>query len=134
MGAAAVPSGRVLIAVGGLSVLLTGCSSMQRPAVEKVASTFEDPSGDPEARCDLLAPATLKTFEKDQTTPCADAIAQLSLDGGEITSVEVWGGDAQVRMSGDTLFLTETSVGWRISAAGCQPHGEAPYDCEVDGP
>ena len=28
MGAPAVPYGRVLIVVGGLSVLLTGCSSM----------------------------------------------------------------------------------------------------------
>jgi hypothetical protein len=127
-------AGRALALAGGLIVLLTGCSSMQRPEVEDVATTFDDPTGDAEARCDLLAPATLATFEEDQTSSCPDAIEQLSLDGGAVTSVEIWGGDAQVRMSGDTVFLTETSAGWRVAAAGCQPQGEAPYDCEVEGP
>jgi hypothetical protein len=120
-----------MIAVGGLTVLLSGCSSTQRPAVEKVASAFDDPSEDAEARCDLLAPATLAAFEKDQTS-CTDAVQQLSVDGGEVTSVEVWGGDAQVRLAGDTVFLTETTSGWRVTAAGCTSQGDAPYDCEVE--
>jgi hypothetical protein len=120
--------------VVGLTALLAGCASTQQPEVEKVASTFEDPSADAEARCDLLAPATLAAFEKDQTAPCTDAVQQLSLDGGAVTSVEVWGGDAQVRMDGDTLFLTETRAGWRVAAAGCTSRGDAPYDCEVEGP
>ena len=127
-------AGRALAVVGGLTLLLTGCSSLQRPDVEKVATTFEDQSADPESRCDLLAPATLKAFEKDQTASCGDALQQLALDGGTVRSVEIWGGDAQVRMNGDTLFLTETSAGWRIAAAGCQSQGEKPYDCEVEGP
>ena len=120
--------------VVGLTALLAGCASTQQPEVEKVASTFEDPSADAEARCDLLAPATLAAFEKDQTAPCTDAVQQLSLDGGAVTSVEVWGGEAQVRMDGDTLFLTETRAGWRVAAAGCTSRGDAPYDCEVEGP
>ena len=124
---------RALLVVG-LTALLAGCASTQQPEVEKVASTFEDPSADAEARCDLLAPATLAAFEKDQTAPCTDAVQQLSLDGGAVTSVEVWGGDAQVRMDGDTLFLTETRAGWRVAAAGCTSRGDAPYDCEVEGP
>ncbi len=123
----------VLLGVG-LTALLAGCASTQQPEVEKVASTFEDPSADAEARCDLLAPATLAAFEKDQTAPCTEAVQQLSLDGGAVTSVEVWGGDAQVRMDGDTLFLTETRAGWRVAAAGCTSRGDAPYDCEVEGP
>jgi hypothetical protein len=134
MGARAARKRRVLAVVGGLTVLLTGCSSMQQPEVQDVAAAFEDPSGDAEARCDLLAPATLATFEKDQTAPCTDAVQHVSLEGGTVTSVEICGGDAQVRMSGDTLFLTETSAGWRITAAGCRSQGEAPYDCEVEGP
>jgi len=123
-----------VLLVVGLTALLAGCASTQQPEVEKVASTFEDPSADAEARCDLLAPATLAAFEKDQTAPCSDAVQQLSLDGGAVTSVEVWGGDAQVRMGGDTLFLTETRAGWRVAAAGCTSRGDAPYDCEVEGP
>ena len=123
-----------VLLVVGLTALLAGCASTQQPEVEKVASTFDDPSADAEARCDLLAPATLAAFEKDQTAPCSDAVQQLSLDGGAVTSVEVWGGDAQVRMGGDTLFLTETRAGWRVAAAGCTSRGDAPYDCEVEGP
>ena len=123
-----------VLLVVGLTALLAGCASTQQPEVEKVASTFEDPSADAEARCDLLAPTTLAAFEEDQTAPCTDAVQQLSLDGGAVTSVEVWGGDAQVRMDGDTLFLTETRAGWRVAAAGCTSRGDAPYDCEVEGP
>ncbi len=48
--------------------------------------------------------------------------------------VEIWGGEAQVRLSGDTVFLTETSAGWRVVAAACEAQLEAPYDCEVEGP
>ena len=92
------------------------------------------PAGRRSPRCDLLAPTTLAAFEEDQTAPCTDAVQQLSLDGGAVTSVEVWGGDAQVRMDGDTLFLTETRAGWRVAAAGCTSRGDAPYDCEVEGP
>jgi hypothetical protein len=121
-------------ALGAAALMLTGCASTQETEVKGVATAFEDASGDPEARCDLLAPATLKAFEKDQTSSCGDAVAQLSLDGGDVQVVEIWGGDAQVRMSGDTVFLTETDAGWRVTAASCQSQGEAPYDCEVEGP
>jgi hypothetical protein len=121
-------------ALGLVALMLAGCASAQEPEVTRVATAFENPSGNPEARCDLLAPATLKAFEKDQTSSCSDAVAQLSLDGGTVTKVEVWGGDAQVRMTGDTVFLTETDAGWRVTAASCTSQGEAPYDCEVEGP
>jgi hypothetical protein len=134
VGTSPARTGRAVALVGGLTLLLAGCSSAQQPEVEDVARTFEDPSGDPGARCDLLVPATLAAFEEDRSAACTDAIEGLSLEGGAITSVEIWGGDAQVRMSGDTLFLTETSAGWRVAAAGCQAQGEAPYDCEVEGP
>jgi hypothetical protein len=127
--------GRLLLAGGGaLAVLLTGCSSASEPDVSTVASAFEDPSGNAQARCDLLAPATRATVESDASAPCADAIADVQLPGGQVSKVEVWGGDAQVRLGGDTVFLTQTDAGWKVTAAGCQSRGEAPYDCEVDGP
>ena len=122
----------VVLAAG--AVLLTGCSSASRPEVEQVASTFQDPAGDPGQRCDLLAPATLAAFEQDMSAPCTDAVQDLPLGGGSVESVEIWGGNAQVTFSGDTVFLTETPGGWRITSAACTPHAEAPYDCEVDGP
>ena len=113
-------------------MLLTGCSAADRPEVEDVARTFENPAADPKSRCALLAPKTLAALE--QEAPCTDAIEQLPLPGGEVTGVEIWGGEAQVRLRGDTVFLTETGAGWRVVAAACRPQGDAPYDCEVEGP
>ncbi len=124
----------VLVAVAVGSALLAGCSSSQVPEVERVASTFDDPSGDPEERCDLLVPATRAAFEQSEGAPCVEAIADLPLEGGSVESVEIWGGDAQVKLAGDTVFLTETSSGWRVTSAACRPQGEAPYECEVDAP
>lgn len=120
--------------VGALAVLLAGCSSASDSDVSRVATTFEDPSGDPQARCDLLAPATLAAFESGTSAPCADALARVPVQGGRVRSVEIWGGDAQVRLGADTVFLTQTDAGWKVTAAGCEPRGDAPYDCEVDGP
>ncbi|MGY1604936.1 hypothetical protein [Geodermatophilus sp. SYSU D00815] len=123
-----------LLAGAGALALLAGCSSAAEPDVRAVATAFEDPAGDPQARCDLLAPATLATFESAESAPCAEAISDVPLPGGTVTAVEVWGGDAQVRLGDETVFLTETDEGWRVTAAGCEPRGEAPYDCEVEGP
>ena len=130
-----VPCTRAGLATAvGAALLVTGCSSAERPEVERVATTFEDPAEDPEVRCDLLAPATAAKLEQDQQAPCTEAIGQLPLEGGEVRSVEVWGSDAQVRLTGDTVFLTDTDSGWRVVAAACTPHEDAPYDCEVEGP
>lgn len=126
--------GRAAWALLAGAFVLTGCASTQEPAVERVAAAFADPGGDPEQRCDLLAPATRAAFEESGSAPCAEAIEELPLQGGDVESIEVWGGDAQVKLAGDTVFLTETSSGWRITAAACSPRAEAPYDCEVDGP
>jgi hypothetical protein len=125
--------GAVLVLVGAAGALLTGCASIQQSDVEKVATTFEDPSGNPEVRCGLLAPTALVALEKDQSSPCAEAIQQLPLQGGEVSRVDIWGGEAQVRLGGDTVFLTQTHAGWRVVAAVCEERGEAPYDCEVEG-
>lgn len=130
----AVRGPALLAGVAALAIVLTGCASASEPDVSRVATAFEDPTGDPQARCDLLAPATRAALEADASAPCADAIGQVPLTGGEATAVQVWGGAAQVRLDGDTVFLTETGAGWRVTAASCRPCGEAPYDCEVDGP
>src|SRR4051812_8094307 len=124
----------MLAGAGALAALLTGCASASPPHVSTVATAFEDPSGDAQARCDLLAPAPPAPFESDPSASCADALADVPLQGGEVSSVQIWGGDAQVRLGGDTLFLTQTDTGWKVTAAGCESRGEAPYDCEVEGP
>ena len=124
------------LAAAGLAAtsLLTGCAGLEEDDVARVAGAFEDPAAAPADRCALLAPSTLETLESDQSAPCADVIGQVPLPGGAIEAVEVWGGDAQVRLGGDTVFLTETPSGWRVTAAACEPRGELPYDCQVEGP
>ena len=122
----------VLLAAGALALLVSGCSSAQRPEVERVATQFEDSSGDPQVRCDLLAPSALEQLEEQLEKSCAEGISDVPLEGGEVQRVEVWGGDAQVQLSGDTVFLTETRTGWRVAAAVCTPQTEGPYDCEVE--
>ena len=120
-----------LVIGGALALLATGCASAEQPEVERVASVFEDPSANASARCDLLLPTALEHLEKDAQASCTDAINNLPLDGGDVAGVEVWGGDAQVRLGRDTVFLSKTPNGWRIAAAGCTPRPERPYDCEV---
>lgn len=85
-----------------------------------------------EAACGMLA---RKTADKlpDPGQTCAEALRALRLGpGGKVTSVSVWGDDAQVRLAGDTLFLHRFNDGWRIRAAGCEPVRDLPYDCEVE--
>jgi hypothetical protein len=120
-------------AVGAL-LLLTGCSSLQRSDVEHVATAFEDQSGDPASRCDLLLPTTRAALEDQEQASCAEALGDLPLAGGTVREVQIWGGQAQVELDGDTVFLSETSSGWRVAAAACTPRADLPYDCEVEGP
>jgi hypothetical protein len=120
------------VAGGSLIGLLAGCSSASQPEVEKVAAAFENPSGNPQSRCDLLAPTTLESVEQD--SPCTDALSQLPFQGGDVSAVQVWGGGAQAKVGSDTVFLTQTDKGWKVTAALCRPRGEAPYDCQVEGP
>jgi len=126
-------SGAVMAAAVAVLVL-GGCASAQDADVRDVAVDFLDTGLAPDVRCDLLAPATREALESEASAPCLDVIGELPLDGGAVRSVEVWGGNAQVRLGGDTVFLTETSTGWRVVAAACEPRGEAPYECQVEGP
>lgn len=41
------------------------------------------------------------------------------------------GGQAQVRTAGDAVFLALSGDRWVVTAAGCEPQGDRPYDCEV---
>jgi hypothetical protein len=122
----------VLVGVGALA--LTGCAAASEDDVRAVVVAFEDPGGTPEERCELLAPATRAALESGASTACPDAITDVPLPGGTVTAIAVWGDAAQVRIGRDVVFLTGTGTGWLVTAAACEPRGELPYDCEVDGP
>jgi hypothetical protein len=124
--------GAVLLALA-VGATVTGCSNVDEPAVRNVASSFA--RGEPQGRCDLLAPTTLAGLVRDEASSCPEAIGQLPLGSGEVVSVEVWGVDALVHLTDDTLFLTRGEAGWQVSAAACTPgpQAEGPYACQLEG-
>jgi hypothetical protein len=112
--------------------LLCGCAGLEQPQVEQVASAFA--AAEPSARCQMLAPATVATVEAQSGRPCVEAMAQLELPEGAVQSSTVWADQAQVHLVGDTVFLTKTGDGWKVTAAGCSSRGDAPYACRMEGP
>jgi hypothetical protein len=50
-----------------------------------------------------------------------------------VSSVAVYGLQAEVILSGDTVFLSRFEDGWRVIAAGCTPQEGKPFDCLVKG-
>ncbi len=107
------------------------CWTVVADGVERAVSAFTD--SDPAGRCAVLTPGLLAALEDRASAPCEAAIEDVPLGTGALRSVEVWGEEAQARLSDDTLFLTRDSDGWRIAAAGCRPRAEGqPYDCELE--
>jgi hypothetical protein len=91
-------------------------------------------AGDGAGACRLLAPATRDTLERDAQAPCADAVLDEDLPpAGDDVDTEVYGTAAQVRTGTDTVFLGRFDQGWRVTAAGCEASGDAPYQCAVEG-
>jgi len=121
-------------AVGATALLVSGCGGLNGDEVESVASAFAGAEDDPAARCQLLAPNVVEALVEDEGASCEDAIGDLPVGSGDITSVQVWGEEAQARLTDDTLFLTETAAGWRITAAACRSRGaDLPYECQLEG-
>ena len=90
--------------------------------------------GQPAAACDLLAPETLKEVVQAAGSSCPKALTDEALPGaGTVTATDVYGTNARVVMDGDTLFLARFGPQWRVTAAGCSPRPDLPYDCQVKG-
>jgi hypothetical protein len=120
-------AGLTLLFVAGCALDTTGPAQAAERFRAALAAHQED------AACGLLASKTAKDLP-DPGQTCAEALRDLKLGAaGQVTSVQVWGDDAQVRLSGDTIFLHRYSGGWRVKAASCHEQGDRPYDCDVEG-
>ncbi|GLB66618.1 hypothetical protein [Arthrobacter mangrovi] len=131
-------SGPRVLAGVALALSLAGCSSLNPGTAEAadVASRFHADlaSGDFQAACTLLAPGTVEKLEDGAAGSCARKLADLGLPGaGGVRSSQAYGSNAQVQLEADTVFLTLSGRHWKITAIGCTPRGEKPYDCEVEG-
>ena len=115
------------------ALVLSGCGDLSSDEVTKTARAFAAPDADPATRCSLLADKTRSALVDSAGKPCEQAIAGVPFGKGAVMSVDVWGTEAQVKLADDTLFLTQTADGWRVSAAACQAQGsDEPYDCQVE--
>lgn len=120
-------------------VSVSGCAgqgNVEAATVEATASTFVESVSTAAAKaCGLLAPETLRSLEESEGG-CAEALpSSAGVEGSaSVESVQVYGKDAIVRLSTDTIFLARFPQGWRVTAAGCTRQQDGrPYDCKVKG-
>jgi hypothetical protein len=115
------------------AVVLSGCGDLSSDEVTRTARAFAAAEDDPALRCSLLARQTLSALVENEGASCEDALQDLPVGSGDIVSTDVWGQEAQVKLSDDTFFLTRTPDGWRITAAACMAQGsDQPYQCQVE--
>jgi hypothetical protein len=126
---------RVLAAASAAVLLATGCGTsadrrQARAAAERFAAAVQD--GDGDTACAQLSPTLRQQLVKDEPGKrCARAVLSVTVHGRRASSVRVYATSAEVVLAGgDTLFLDDTSEGWRLQAVGCHPNGDGPYECE----
>jgi hypothetical protein len=114
----------------------SGCgTSADRREVRAVVERFDAAieRGDGQAACEQLTEGAASELESAERKPCEEAILSLELDPSPAAVVEVHVVSASAELAGGgTTFLDETSQGWKISAVGCVPRPERPYDCELE--
>lgn len=115
---------------------LSGCAPEGAAATAAAENFHRAVSGsDTAAACSLLQSKTREeTARSGDAGTCEGQLEKEQLpDPGSVLSAEVYGRDAFVEFEHDAVFLAVAEGGWKVTAAGCTPHGEAPYTCEVGG-
>ena len=124
------------LAIGLLLLAVSGCGrggseDNARRSVQRFLGALERHDG--RAACRELAPETASAVARDEMRPCGEAVLSLGITPAPIRGVQVYVDAAQAKLEGGgAVFLDETSAGWRVSAAGCQPEPGKPYDCELE--
>ena len=117
------------------SALVSGCSSGNDDAATRTAERLHASlqSEDGAAACDLLSDDAQQQLTESGDS-CETAVMDAGIpDTGRVVGVKVYGTAAQVRYDEDVVFLGEFADGWKVTAAGCSPRADAPYDCQVQG-
>lgn len=129
----------------GALFALAGCG-FARPDAASAGATAQEFYGavaasDGVGACALLAPVTVEALEDDAGAPCPDAILDGDVgstltaraDDADDAAGRVAGRLAQVTLASDVLFLTVSGDRWLVTAAGCDPRPDRPYDCVLEG-
>ena len=114
---------------------LSGCSSGNEDAVTRTSEQLHASlrGNDGAAACELLSDDAQQELAESGSS-CATAVTETGIpDSGQVVEVTVYGTAAQVRYDEDVVFLGEFADGWKVTAAGCSPRADAPYDCQVQG-
>jgi hypothetical protein len=121
--------------LAGIALLLAGCGSAETDSAKATADRFVAAlvGHDGVTACSLLAARAVRRIESLRPEGCARVLPTLGLPTDRPDTIEVWGDAAEARSAADTLFLRRLADGWRVTGAGCVPHGDAPYQCEADG-
>ena len=127
--------GLALIAIA-MAALAAGCGTGSdkrkvRSTVERFVSALDRREG--RAACRRLSEEASSKLESEEKRPCPRAVLALGLSSSSVTKVEVFITSARADLAdGEAAFLDKTPGGWKISAAGCKPRGDMPYDCELE--
>ncbi|KOY56021.1 hypothetical protein ADK59_21565 [Streptomyces sp. XY332] len=119
-------------------VALCGCGAPapRLDAARQAGAAFEQAlaATDYPRACALLAPQTRRQLEADESKPCGPALQGQELPtAGDVQSTQLYGRQALLRLSDDTLFLSQFDDGWKVVAAGCTPEADKPYRCSLKG-
>jgi hypothetical protein len=113
-----------------------GTGSSER-AISETVERFQGAlaADDGQAGCAELTGAARRALESEEQQRCAAALLGLDLaGGGAVSEIEIAITSARAQLPGrGSLFLDQTSAGWRIGAAGCVPdRAGLPLDCELE--
>ena len=124
----------------GLALCAAGCGrDGDRAEVRGVADRFlqalEDHDG--AAACAELSADTRKQLERSEHQSCREAVGGMGLQRAPVTRVQVFITNAKADLAnGDSLFLSQGTAGWQLSAVGCRPEqgkpADRPYDCALE--
>jgi hypothetical protein len=129
---------RLLVVLGMalLAASAAGCGTDSsagdaRQAVQGFYAGLERHNGS--AACRELSDDTRSNLESQEKKPCEQAVLSLGLSASRVVSVRVFTTSAKADLAGgEAAFLDQTPQGWKISAAGCKPQHEKPYDCDLE--
>jgi predicted small lipoprotein YifL len=124
-----------VLLICGTAVSLAGCGQKTPGPATRVAEQFVQAVQSKNGRlaCSLLTETARSSVTGATDATCPDAIVGVQDSGSDVHEAQVWGDTAQVRIGSDVLFLRQLDTGWKVSAAGCTPQPEGPYDCDVQG-
>jgi hypothetical protein len=119
----------------GLVLVAGGCGTSSdrdqaRDAAQALYAAVDRHDGT--SACAQMSPSLRSELVGDEGRSCPKAVLDLRLAGATADRVVVYADAALVRLAGgDTVFLSDTHLGWRVDALGCRPAGKGPYDCEA---